>query len=174
MKRIIILLLFSIYLSFSLSAQEFKNVPKKLTGTMSIGTEYGRTFKGNKMSFSLIHFKSRYHQDIGFYFENGNVDLTDYNIVGLQYGRDRVLFNKSNVFYISIGLKTHFSYEMLRNEILDDKKSAVSLGLSGHIDLEYFITKRISINVAATQNYRYNSVIGSFYPAFTVGLRYNL
>ena len=170
----LVIILFCSILAFGQNeGLSFKNVPKKLSGTVSGSVAFGATMHGYQAGLEFLSFKPVYHQKIGMIFEKGIISLTDYSILQAFYGRERGIYQKNNNFYISGSLKTIMGIEMLTNNILNQKKNKVSFGLGAGIVMEYFISKKLSLIASAEQYYRYNSVIGDFYPVFSASIRYS-
>ncbi|GEM_PF-6547451 len=99
---------------------------------------------------------------------------TDYTTILLSYGKLKTLYrSRQRELFFNAGGNGLLSYEMLKNNILDESTNKFSPGIAAKVELEYYI-RNLAVTINAQQIYRPISEIGDWQWRAAIGLKYIL
>lgn len=162
--------------SFGLKSQSYKSSSKRIelgyliTGTGQ-GVQAGASFltKNENMHRGLIAFD---FGDVGNATTTYKVIKADYVYLYSLNLKELLLWSaRNNEMFLNAGGGGFVSFEMLKNELLDQTANKFSPGINITVEFEIFY-RNLGFFIAGQQIYRPMSIIGDWEYRFGLGFKY--
>lgn len=169
-KQIVLFIIFSLFFSNILEAQNSISFIGGITGEKSYGglVNYSYSFNNSNFDIGLNYsiFEDTQLQDEKVSFNN--------TLLQLGYSHT-ILRNRSNSININMGLGALAGFESIEDnpKLILKSKSGFVAGAYGGLQLDFFVTDNFGFVLRYQQNYFANSTTGNTNPFAAAGLKFN-
>jgi hypothetical protein len=145
---------------------------RHIKGIKGLDLNYGFNKGGNYFGIGYVQFLTNvYTINPTIRYESGTIELTKYKEYTAILSFQRSIVNFKDRLYIFGGLGPCAQLLQTQNSILDKNETFTPFGISGEVNIEFFVFNRLSLKAELSEIYSFNDKFGTFRYFIAPGLR---